>query len=296
MSISSSPIENISDTARWVAAYRAMETERPDALFRDPLARILAGERGEEIVRTVGGGKSAGFGLVVRTCLMDELILQLIEKEGVDTVLNLAAGLDTRPYRLSLPSSLHWIEADFPAILSYKEQKLAYERPVCSLELVKLDITDVVLRKALFSRVSTAAKQVLIITEGLLGYLTPTQVVSLAADLHVQSNFRWWLFELMSPFGLECFQMRYGKYLAASNARMQFAPKQGTEFFQQYNWKVADSRSVWEETHRLNRKIRFAWLLGLLAHFCSKYRKIFYKMTNIVLLERAWSFSDLFKH
>ena len=46
-------IRNVSDTARWVAFYRAMESERPDAVFRDPFARRLAGERGEAIVRTV---------------------------------------------------------------------------------------------------------------------------------------------------------------------------------------------------------------------------------------------------
>ncbi|MGD0484992.1 MAG: hypothetical protein ABSB58_10150, partial [Gemmatimonadales bacterium] len=37
------PIEHVSDTARWVAVHRAMESERPDALFRDPFARRLAG-------------------------------------------------------------------------------------------------------------------------------------------------------------------------------------------------------------------------------------------------------------
>lgn len=41
-------IENISDTARWVAVYRAMETARPDAIFRDPFADRLAGQRGRE--------------------------------------------------------------------------------------------------------------------------------------------------------------------------------------------------------------------------------------------------------
>jgi methyltransferase (TIGR00027 family) len=272
-----------------------METERPDAHFRDPFARILAGERGEEIVRTLGGGKSGGTAVVVRTCVIDKLILRLVEKEGVDTVLNLAAGLDTRPYRLSLPSSLHWIEADFPAILSYKEQKLARERSVCSLESVKLDLTDITSRNALFSRVNTAAKQVLVLTEGLLVYLAPAQVASLAADLRLQSNFRWWLFELLSPFGLESVQMRYDKCLAAANARMQFAPAKGTEFFQRYGWKVVESHSVWEEAQRLNRNVQLAWLLRLLARFSSRHREIFYKMANIVLLERASRFSDLFR-
>ena len=44
------PIENVSDTARWVAVYRAMESERRDAIFRDPFARRLAGAKGQEIV------------------------------------------------------------------------------------------------------------------------------------------------------------------------------------------------------------------------------------------------------
>lgn len=44
-------IRHISDTALWAAVYRARETDRKDALFRDPFARRLAGERGEQIAR-----------------------------------------------------------------------------------------------------------------------------------------------------------------------------------------------------------------------------------------------------
>jgi O-methyltransferase involved in polyketide biosynthesis len=43
-------IESVSDTARWVAVYRAMETARPDAIFRDPCAEWLASEHGVRIV------------------------------------------------------------------------------------------------------------------------------------------------------------------------------------------------------------------------------------------------------
>jgi O-methyltransferase involved in polyketide biosynthesis len=38
------PIENISDTARWIAYVGALESARPDALFHDALAQRLAGE------------------------------------------------------------------------------------------------------------------------------------------------------------------------------------------------------------------------------------------------------------
>jgi len=106
-----------------VALYRAMESERPDALFRDPYARRLAGERGERIVASMRRGRAMAWPMIVRTAVLDELILRAIERDGVDTVLNLAAGLDTRPYRLPLPSSLRWVEADFPDV----------RRPACEI-------------------------------------------------------------------------------------------------------------------------------------------------------------------
>ena len=99
------PITHVSDTARWVAMYRAWESERPDALFHDPYARRLAGPQGETIVRTMPKARTWAWPMVVRTCLFDELILRAIERDGVGTVLNLAAGLDARPWRLPLSRS-----------------------------------------------------------------------------------------------------------------------------------------------------------------------------------------------
>ena len=98
MSAASGTIEHVSDTARWVALYRAMESERPDALFHDPYARRLAGERGERILASLKQGRTWAWPMIVRTAVMDELILRGIARDRVDTVVNLAAGLDTRPY------------------------------------------------------------------------------------------------------------------------------------------------------------------------------------------------------
>lgn len=89
-------IENVSDTARWVAMYRAIESARPDALFRDPYAGRLAGERGQRIVDGMPGGRSFGWPMVVRTRVFDDIIEREIAA-GIDRVVNLAAGLDMRP-------------------------------------------------------------------------------------------------------------------------------------------------------------------------------------------------------
>src|SRR5438105_801839 len=119
-----------------------MESERPDALFHDPYARRLAGERGERILASMKQGRTWAWPMIVRTAVMDELILRGIARDRVDTVVNLAAGLDTRPYRLSLAPSLRWVEVDFPDVIAYKQQQLAGERPACALEQIGADLTD----------------------------------------------------------------------------------------------------------------------------------------------------------
>jgi methyltransferase (TIGR00027 family) len=270
------PIETISDTALGVAFCRAIESERSDALFNDPFARTLAGERGAQIIRAAGGGPSAGAGIVARTCLIDRLILQKIA-QGVDTVLNLGAGLDTRPYRLPLSESVHWIEVDLPAILSYKQQKLGNAHSGCLLERISLDLTDLDQRNHLFSRISTEASSVLVLTEGLLVYLTPKQAAALALDLHLQPNFRWWISDLTSPLTLKVMQLIWNRKLAAVNSMLQFAPQDATQFFQPYGWQVEQFHSFWQELHSLNRTIRFGRILRSLPIF---------QKDGVVLLEQ----------
>src|SRR4030081_124954 len=95
-------IRDISDTARWMAVYRARESEREDALFRDPFARALAGDRGERIAAAPKFGDHNAWSCIARTYLFDRFVTRLVE-HGADMVVNLAAGLDTRPYRMTLP-------------------------------------------------------------------------------------------------------------------------------------------------------------------------------------------------
>ncbi len=131
----SSLIQNISDTAKWVAVFRAEESERPDAVFRDRFARRLAGEKGEQIANAIEFSRQNSWSFVARTYLFDEYIKQHVE-QGYDAIINLAAGLDARPYRMDLPSSLKWIEVDLPGIILDKEKILADEKPNCELKRI----------------------------------------------------------------------------------------------------------------------------------------------------------------
>lgn len=280
------PIRSVSDTALWVAIYRAMESERPDALFKDPYARRLGGARGEAIVRAMPHGAATAWPMVVRTAVMDEIVLRCI-RAGAATVLNLAAGLDTRPYRLELPPSLRWLHVDMPAMVDYFREHMAGETPRCALELVAADLRDDAARHALFAR-AAAHGPVLAISEGLLVYLAADEVADLARALHDTARARWWLTDLASPMLLKMLEKRWAPKLREGNAPFRFGPAEGTAFFAPHGWREAEFRSTWDESLRLRRTMRGAWLWRLLAKLQSRRRQEEgRRMSGIVLLEAA---------
>ena len=256
-------IRDISDTARWVAVYRARESERPDAVFSDPFARRLAGERGEHIADALPFGDKAAWSWTARTHLIDQMIGNEVRR-GVDLVVNLAAGLDARPYRMDLPRSLKWVEVDLPQILDYKEAALSDAQPRCELERVRLDLSDVAGRRELFDRLGRAARGVLVVSEGLLVYLAAEEVGALARDLAAPPAFQRWVIDLPNPPLLRLLQKQMGDLVAAAGAPYRFAPPEGPSFFNAFGWKPIQVESLLKTAARLKRLPFFLRLIALL--------------------------------
>lgn len=256
-------IRNISDTALWVAVYRARETERADAAFRDPFARALAGERGEQIAKEMTFGEEVSWSFVARTWLFDRFVQKAVAG-GVDLVVNLAAGLDTRPYRMDLPSTLRWVEVDLPEILDYKEEILAASTPVCALEHVALDLSNGDARRGLLARLGRSASRALVVCEGLLGYLMPDDVCALGRDLAAEPAFTQWVIDIVSPGLMKMMKERMGDSLASAGAPFLFAPAEGPPFFERCGWKPVDVRSLLKAARRLNRLPLFLRLMAML--------------------------------
>ena len=258
-----SPVRNISDTALWVAYYRALETERPDALFRDPFARALAGERGERIAKsqTSYAGKNV-WPFIARTVLFDRFVGEEV-RAGADLVVNLAAGLDMRPYRMDLPKALRWVEVDLPDILDYKERVIGGAAPTCRLERVRLDLSNESARRALFARLGADSSRAVVLTEGLLIYLSPEQVGALASDLAGVAPFHSWIVEVGSPGLLKMLQ-KQSAMIEAAGAPFLFAPADGPAFFESYGWRAVDVRSLFKTAGALHRLPLFLKILSLL--------------------------------
>jgi methyltransferase (TIGR00027 family) len=254
-------IENVSDTAFGVAHYRALESQRPDPLFHDPLASVLAGDHGRQIAAAMPIPAMGRQIIVLRTRIIDDYI-RLAIAEGVDAVLNLGAGLDTRPYRMELPNSLLWIEADYAPVIELKEERLSAEKPRCRLERVKIDLANVTERRKLFADVHTRAKKTLVITEGVLPYLTEEEVGSLADDLQAAAHAAYWIAEYVSPEAMK-FRKRRRMGRNMQNAPWKFSPEDWFGFFTEHGWRLKEIRYLVEEADRLKRPLQLPLLLKI---------------------------------
>lgn len=261
-------LRNISDTALWVAVYRARETERPDALFKDPYARKLAGDRGEQIASSLPFAERYAWPYVARTISFDRIISEQIQ-QGADMVINLAAGLDTRPYRMDLPAQLQWVEVDLAPLTDYKEEILADANPRCRLRRVRMDLADRGKRQQLFRELAAESKRAVIVTEGLLIYLEPEAVLEFASDLAAQASFRDWVIDLASPGLLKMLQKNLGA-LEEAGSPLKFAPAEGPGYFTACGWKPAEVYSMMKTAAKIKRLPFFLKLIALLPESNSR--------------------------
>lgn len=174
---------SVGSTALFVATARALEAQKPDPLAVDPFAEVFC--------RAVGGhaadvldGKDPGHQLKApdwgehfvnfqgaRTRFFDDYFRQAAD-DGVRQVVILAAGLDSRAYRLAWPDETTIFELDRPRVLDFKREVLAEQgaKPNAERREVAIDLREdwpQALRDSGFD----AAKPSAWIAEGLLLYL-----------------------------------------------------------------------------------------------------------------------------
>ena len=263
------------------AAGRALPRSLRARVWREPAARTIA--------RTLPAFQAGLWPMVVRTCVFDELVAARRVGEGADTVVNLASGLDARPWRMRLPATLRWIDVDLPG-----DPRLQAGMPRRRARGLRGRVGGGgphggAPRAARSSSASAGTRRsTLVLSEGLLVYLTPEQVGALAVDLHAPESFRWWAIDIVAPQLLARLNKQWAPTLAAGRAVLQFAPENGTGFFETYGWREIDYRSTFEEGIRLRRHMRGAWFYRLIGKLSgSKGREKMRRIGGIALLERT---------
>ncbi|OBF93336.1 SAM-dependent methyltransferase [Mycobacterium sp. 852002-51163_SCH5372311] len=180
--------ESVGATALGVAAARAAETESASPLISDPFARVFLNAAGEglwnwfaspnlpaEIVELEPDLKPRMQGMVdymaARTAFFDQFFLDATNA-GISQAVILAAGLDSRAWRLAWPAGVTVYELDQPRVLEFKASTLAEHgaQPTCTLVSVPVDLRHdwpAALQQAGFDTSAPSAWSV----EGLLPFL-----------------------------------------------------------------------------------------------------------------------------
>ncbi|MGH3846171.1 MAG: class I SAM-dependent methyltransferase [Pseudonocardiaceae bacterium] len=174
---------DLGKTAIGVAALRAVESRRPDRLFDDFYARAFV-EAGRALVPDLADAGQddhrplTGLGalfyahVVVRTRFYDDYLLAATAS-GCSQVVLLAAGLDTRAFRLCWPNPVRLFELDLPAVLDFKQRVLANQgaTPSCARVAVPADLREDWSGELLAAGFQRAAPTAWL-AEGLLVYLS----------------------------------------------------------------------------------------------------------------------------
>ncbi|WP_158603452.1 class I SAM-dependent methyltransferase [Micromonospora radicis] len=237
-----SELSGVARTARWTAAARARETARPDRLFDDPFAALLAGADGDALLRHFHTERAAADGnpvLPIRTRWFDDFLRGSVTP-GCQVV-GLGAGLDTRAYRLDWPAGVVVFEVDQAAVLDYKQQRLARVVNVarCERRTVATDFTGEWGPALLDAGFDPAARTVWF-AEGLLFYLPAplaTAVATQAAELSaVGSRIA------VDLIGTGIFRLRYMRpfldKLVEAGSPWRFGTDTPAEFLRQAGWAV----------------------------------------------------------
>lgn len=162
----------VSRTALWTAASRARESRRPDRLFDDPFAAELAGGHGVVLMTKHDTPVGDNPYLPIRTRWFDDVICETVRGSRRQVIM-LAAGLDTRAYRVAWPDGTTVFEVDRAEVLDYKQRLLDARKaePRCVRRAVAADLADDWPKALCAGGYDPRAPSVWVI-EGLLVYLT----------------------------------------------------------------------------------------------------------------------------
>jgi methyltransferase (TIGR00027 family) len=179
---------SVGATATMVAAARALATEDTDPIINDPFAAPLVRAVGIDFFTKVVDGEidpseagESGTGelqtetdsLAVRTKFFDDFFTNAAAA-GIGQSVILAAGLDSRAYRLNWGAGSVVYEVDQPEVITFKTETMAGlgAEPTAQRRTVSIDLRDdwpAALRASGFDATKPSAWS----AEGLLMYLPP---------------------------------------------------------------------------------------------------------------------------
>jgi methyltransferase (TIGR00027 family) len=238
--------DGVAKTSLFVAAMRAVETERSDSegrLFSDPFARTLAGAEGFSLLEQALAEVGDQPAIAIRTRYIDDRVSQAL-KEGIRQIVILAAGMDSRSYRMSFPTGTRIFELDRPEVLRYKQEKLNTVQPTCERYALGLDLRED-WQSHLTQSGMDPKQRTLWLVEGLLMYLDESAVSGLFEKINALSvSDSVVVCDILGSTLLAAPHMKKQLELLASwGAPWRFGTDEPVKFMEKFGWKAVATQA-----------------------------------------------------
>lgn len=241
-------MDPIATTGLYTAMLRARESARPDRLFSDTFAEALAGSQGNDVLAWMEAsspGASQNPVVPIRTRFFDDTLERILAESGVDQLVILAAGLDTRAFRLSLPPDLTLFELDQPEVLGLKAARLTQLTavPRCRRVPIPANLTSD-WSAALLDGGFDRQRPVVWLVEGLLQYLIEAQVHHVLGTLsELAAAGSWLLTDFIGHSFLTSPQLAgFLAMMAANGSPFHFGTDDPEGLIGEYGWRPQVTR------------------------------------------------------
>jgi methyltransferase (TIGR00027 family) len=202
-------------------------------------------------------GRGVWGGVLCRKRYIDDKLLGALSA-GIQAVVILGAGLDTRAYRLAALGTIPVFEVDLPEIIAYKRTKLLklYGSIPAHVALVPLDFDSQNLARGLASHGYRAEYKSFFVWEGVTQYLSENAVRKTLSSLAQTKSGSRLVFTYVRKDFIDG-TARYGldSVYEAYRVKRQLwhfglEPKQVAAFLEQYAWKELEQAGSQEYTLR----------------------------------------------
>ena len=232
-------MDTVAKTSLLTAAMRAVETRRSDSegrLFSDPYAEVLAGPEGFSLLENAIAAAGDQPAIAIRTAFMDSKIESALSVGGRQFVF-LAAGMDSRAYRMTFPEGTKIFELDRKEVFNYKQNKLGNLKPKCDRITLAVDLNDEWKNQLIHVGFNTH-EPTLWLVEGLVMYLKEPQVINLFNQINqLAKENDIMLFDCLTRTLIEApYMQNQLKFLASIGAPWYFGVNEPEEFIKKFGW------------------------------------------------------------
>ncbi len=245
-----SDINHLESTAYWTASVRALESQRADRLFDDPWAATLAEPEGAAWMEN--RSPDSVIPIILRTRFFDDFLERITRQENIRQVVLLAAGLDTRAFRLNWPEQTRLFELDQPDVLAHKEAALQSIRgeACCQRQTIAVDLTanwpEALLKNGFDSQTAS-----LWLLEGFLFYLT-NEAITLLLDTvtRLAAPTSWLGFDIVNSVTLTSpLTQKWIAMQAAAGAPWEGTMDDPVAFLAARGWQASLTQAGAEDAH-----------------------------------------------